>query len=281
MENKKLSINFHITEKCNMKCGYCFAKYSGDACLEHKLSLCQYCKIVDQIKQEGFSKISFAGGEPTIFQRILEFIRYAKESGLTTMLISNGALIDEHFLDQAACILDWISISVDSLVEANNLKIGRVHSGTAMSRDRYTNLTKKIKQRGMRLKINTVVSSVNKDEDFTDFINLAAPERWKVLKVLQIENANKEQSRPFLVSEDEFQSFVTRHSSVKTKLVAENNSDMVDSYVMVDPQGRLYSNSGQKHRYSEPLYDYPLKKALKEGGFDLRKFLNRNGSYEW
>ena len=47
-----------------------------------------------------------------------------------------------------------------------------------------------LKQRGIRLKINTVVSRSNCEEDLTGFIARARPERWKLLQVLPVGGQN-------------------------------------------------------------------------------------------
>jgi radical S-adenosyl methionine domain-containing protein 2 len=264
-----------------MCCQYCFAKYSGENCREQTLSLYQYCRIIEQIAQEGFSKISFAGGEPLLHPMLPELIRFTKQLGITTMLVTNGSLLNPEFLQKMQGLLDWVSISVDSLSSDTNLKIGRVLKGSGMTEEQYRQRIEWVKQSGMRLKINTVVSSANRDENFTRFINDAAPERWKVFQVLPIENANRGAVDRFLISPDEFSRFLNNNGTVKSPLIPESNSDMIDSYVMIDPQGRLYSNTDNIHRYSDPVYRCPLKQALKEAGFMIEKFIRRGVAYVW
>lgn len=281
MREQPLSINFHLTERCNMCCRYCFAKYSGENCREQTLSLYQYCRIIEQIAKEGFSKISFAGGEPLLHPMLPELIRFTKQLGITTMLVTNGSLLNPEFLQRMQGLLDWVSISVDSLSSDTNLNIGRVFKGAGMTEEQYRQRIEWVKEAGMRLKINTVVSSANRNERFVPFINDAAPERWKVFQVLPIENANRGAVDRFLISPDEFSRFLNNNGTVKSPLIPESNSDMIDSYVMIDPQGRLYSNTDNIHRYSDPVYRCPLKQSLKEAGFMIEKFIRRGGAYVW
>ena len=281
MNKKPLSINFHLTERCNMHCQYCFAKYGCENFKEQTLSLYQYYKIIEQIAKEGFSKISFAGGEPLLHPMLPELIRFTKQLGITTMLVTNGALLTPEFLQGMGGSLDWVSISMDSLCTETNLKIGRVFRGTGMTEEQYRQRVEWVKQAGMRLKINTVVSSVNKNENFVPFINDAAPERWKVFQVLPIENANRGRVDAFLIGRDDFKRFLENNGKVSACVVPESNGDMIDSYVMIDPQGRLYSNTDNLLSYSEPIYRFPLKRALQDAGFLLDKFLRRGGAYAW
>lgn len=278
---KKLSINFHITEKCNMSCKYCFAKYSEQTCKEKSLSLSQYRKIIKQISVQGFSKISFAGGEPLLHPLLPELISYAKELGLTTMLVTNGSLLTESFIERVSDVLDWISISIDSLEEQANLKIGRILKGRGMNEKAYRDKIALIHKSNMRFKINTVVSSANAEEYFADFINEIAPERWKIFQALPIDGVNIKRASHLFINREIFQSFVNRNKHVDTRMVAEDNNDMIDSYVMIDPYGRLYGNSDNIMSYSKPLYEYSLEKALHEQGFSHEKFLKRDGVYDW
>ncbi|MEO0472453.1 MAG: radical SAM protein, partial [Bacteroidota bacterium] len=63
------SVNFHLWEPCNMRCGFCFATFQdvkrtilpkGHLPKEDALN------VVQAIAKAGFEKITFAGGEPTL-----------------------------------------------------------------------------------------------------------------------------------------------------------------------------------------------------------------------
>jgi radical S-adenosyl methionine domain-containing protein 2 len=43
---------------------------------------------------------------------------------------------------------------------------------------------------GFKLKLNTVVSEPNKDDDMTELIKRLRPDRWKVFKVLPVAGQN-------------------------------------------------------------------------------------------
>jgi radical S-adenosyl methionine domain-containing protein 2 len=44
------------------------------------------------------------------------------------------------------------------------------------------------------------------------------------------------------VSDVEFNSFIDRHFALKDVMCVEDNSDMTESYIMVDPYGRFFQN---------------------------------------
>ena len=104
------AINFHLLQACNMRCGHCFA-----ASLHTRhLPLDEAGEIVRLLSQEGFKKINFAGGEPMLYPELDSLIREAKESGMTTSIITNGTKITDIWLDAMSGYLDWVALSIDS-----------------------------------------------------------------------------------------------------------------------------------------------------------------------
>ena len=70
------------------------------------------------------------------------------------------------------------------------------------------------------------------------------------------------------------------HIDVKT-IVPESNDDIKGSYVMVDPAGRFFDNAQGTHNYSKPILEVGVKEAIKTMDYDLSKFLERGGVYNW
>jgi radical S-adenosyl methionine domain-containing protein 2 len=109
---------------------------------------------------------------------------------------------------------------------------------------------------GVRLKINTVVTALNCDEDMGVLLRDLRPERWKVFQVLRVEGQNDGRVEPLLVPRERFEAFVARHAALGAEgiaVVAEDNDAMEDSYVMIDPLGRFYGNHGGRHVVSAPI----------------------------
>jgi radical S-adenosyl methionine domain-containing protein 2 len=284
MTNFISSVNFHLWEPCNMRCGFCFAKFQdvkSNILPRGHLTKNEAIKIVSRLAEFGFKKITFAGGEPTLCPWLSELIRTANKSGMTTMIVSNGTLLNNEFLERNKNILDWISISIDSLDKATNLKSGRAITGrkALLSKD-YMKIVDNVLHFGYRLKINTVVNRNNFNENMNDFIQYAKPERWKVLQALSVEGQNDEYIDNLTVSKEEFMLFVQKHKANKC-LVAETDKQMVNSYVMIDPAGRFFNNETGKHIYSREILVTGVDNAFNEMNYDFSKFENRKGLYNW
>ncbi len=135
-------------------------------------------------------------------------------------------------------------------------------------------------QYGYGLKINTVVNSVNYKEKLTEFIKYAKPERWKVLQVLPIVGQNDTNIDEFKITTSEFNYFLEIHQQFKN-MIPESNNAIKGSYVMVDPAGRFFDNAQGTHIYSKPILEVDIQEAIKTMDYNLDKFKERGGIYNW
>lgn len=281
------AVNFHLWEPCNMRCKFCFATFQDvkqSILPKGHLPREQAVQVVQQLADFGFQKITFAGGEPTICKWLPDLIATAKDSGMTTMIVSNGSRLTDEFLDVNRNKLDWIAISIDSLNAATNLTTGRAIAGNRpLQLDYYKSIADKVKQFGYGLKINTVVNRKNFHENMIEFILYAKPKRWKVLQVLPIVGQNDNKIDDFKISVSEFQFFIDNHSDLQniTNIVPETNSQIKGSYAMVDPAGRFFDNETGTHNYSRQILEVGVETAIQEVNYDLPKFVSRGGQYDW
>jgi len=278
------SVNFHLWEPCNMRCKFCFATFQdvkNTILPKGHLPQAEAIEVVRQLAKVGFEKITFAGGEPTLCPWLSDLIEVAKLEGMTTMIVTNGTRLTDDFLHKNCHHLDWIAISIDSLNAATNLATGRAIVGKkVLDESDYQRLIEKAHHYDFGLKINTVITRLNYQEDMTDFILSSGAKRWKVLQVLPISGQNDACIQDFQITCEQFNSFINRHKTVDF-IVPESNTAMKGSYVMVDPAGRFFENSKGKHRYSQPILKVGVFEALQSLEYDFQKFINRGGIYEW
>jgi radical S-adenosyl methionine domain-containing protein 2 len=272
-----ISINLHLTEICNMKCEACFAKYPEG----HRLRKDGWLDCLHAIDRDtrsiGSRKINFAGGEPTLLPYLGTLIIEAKRLGFTTGIVTNGRTIDEAFLGRCAGSLDTIGISVDSVHPETNLSLGRYVEGAAWGIDEYLGVIKKVRAWGYKLKINTVVSALNCNEDFSDFIAAATPERWKVMQCLIVKGQNDRVAR-LAVKYHEFREFLSRHRAAQN-LVIEDSESMRGSYVMVDPRGLPYGNANGIAVFGKRIQSAGLLAQLNRLGYSVEKARERGADF--
>ena len=277
------ALNYHLWRPCNMRCRYCFAGFAeckaDSVCRDEELARCY--RVIDQAVTVGIRKITFSGGEPLLCPWLYEAVAESKRRGLTTMVVSNGSRIDHAWLEKFAGVLDWIGVSVDSLLPAMNQEIGRCAVGHApFSGEDYARLCHRIGAAGIRVKINTVVSAFNWREDFSALLEQVGPERWKVFQVLEILGQNEAHFQDCRVSGHQYQEFLARHAHFPG-LVPEDNAAMTGSYLMINPEGCFFDDTLGRHRTSEPVWQVGWQAARAQIELSDSKFRARGGVWTW
>lgn len=281
------AMNFHVWQPCNMRCRYCFAEFADatQRLRNDKRKLRERAlAIVRAAADAGIDKITFVGGEPLLCPWLTELLKFSTELGMVTMVVSNGSRMDGAWITRHAHWLRWAGVSIDSLNPSVNRQIGRnVGSSFVPNAKFYSELLLALSANGVRTKVNTVVSALNWQEDFADFLLYARPERWKVLQALHVHGENDEAFPDLACTTKQFDYFVERHLALASKMMiaAEDNEAMTGSYLMVDPLGRFFSNIGGRHSYSAPIWEVGWNEALSTIQASEQKFITRGGHYNW
>jgi len=228
-----------------------------------------------RLREAGAEKLNFAGGEPTLHPDIGALLDEARRLGFVTSLITNGACLD-HLLDDHADAIDWVGISVDSGDETTQAALGRGIGGHVAGSLKHA---ARVRELDIGLKLNTVVTALNWQEDMHELVQAIAPARWKVFQVLAIKGQNDGDVEPLLISKAQFGAFVERHA--KLNPVAEDNAAMTDSYAMIDPLGRFFGNHAGRYVYSRPILEVGVEDALAEVDFEVQRLVARGGLYVW
>lgn len=241
MENTIDVINYHITERCNYNCNHCFAKYR----ITQECSLEEAKKIIDNIAKYFEAnnirgRINLAGGEPLLVEYIDDLIDYIHKLGIKVSMVTNGSLLTIELIKKYANTVETIAISIDSLSASTNLKIGRaINNKETLNVEKIKQLFALIKNCGIKSKINIVVTKLNVNENFNDFINAVKPDRLKILQMLIIDDVN-ESARGLQVSNTEFDAFCNR---LDYEFVKESANDIENSYVMINPEGMMINSN--------------------------------------
>lgn len=233
-------------------------------------------QILRKLSNIGTEKITFTGGEPLLHPHLGDSLFESKRLGLTTMIVSNGSLIKQEFLEKNHTFIDWIGLSLDSSNERTEFSLGRGFGNHVEIIEQKVELIKKF---GIKLKINTVVTSSNWFEDMGEIIVKLKPDRWKVFQILKIKGENDIEAERLFITAKQFMSFVRNHIGLNP--IYEPNELFQGSYLMLDPLGRFFQNSKGHITYSQSILDVKPMEALTEVGWDRLKFLKRGGIYDW
>lgn len=269
------SVNWHITNRCNYACSFCFAQNIG----KHEVSFEDGKIILKKLSDSGIEKINFAGGEPLLHPRLPDYCKEAKNLGMTVSVTTNGSHLNQHMVSHLSGSVDWIAISVDSCLDTVEASMGR---GKGEHVTNALNVARLVHKAGIHLKVNTTVTSLTWQENMHPLIQMMNPDRWKVMQMLVINGENDTSSIGLGVSCAQFREFAERHRSICLRSgmypVFESVDDMEGSYFMITPDGQVMSNVGRH------ISRYDLDNILEHGvdkWVDSGKYLDRGGIYDW
>ena len=268
-------VNYHVTNRCNFHCSYCFAKFK-----EPEASFTDAKTVVDNIasnfRECGITdgRINFAGGEPLLYRHLDELIDYAHSIGVLVSVISNGFLLTEERIERWKGKVSCIGISVDSLRDNTNRSIGRCCEEKTLDLKRLVSLSQKMRECSIELKVNTVVSKRNLDEDLTALYLSLKPDRIKLLQMHLIRGVN-DKAESDRITEEEFKTFCSRYQSLSPEPVCESEGSMENSYLMVNPAGEFQLNNGGRYETFGRLKTTPFSEILKNAPMDSDKFNSR------
>lgn len=273
MKNTINVINYHITGRCNYNCKHCFAKYRNT----QECSFEDAKKIVDNIgnyfKANNIQgRINLAGGEPLLVDYIDDLIDYIHKLGIKVSIVTNGSLLTIERIKKYANAntVETIALSIDSLSPSSNLTIGRATSNNAtLNEENIKILAAVIKNCKIKLKINTVVTKYNIDENFNEIINAVKPDRLKIFQMLVIDNVN-ESAKALQISDAKFNEFCSRIDY--PEIIKEYANDMQNSYVMINPEGKMINSN---YEVVGSCLDGDFESLMKNNNIDCKKFNKR------
>jgi radical S-adenosyl methionine domain-containing protein 2 len=157
LEVVPVSVNYFPHRQCNYACSFCFHTAKNLT----KLPLDEAKKALRMLADSGMKKLNISGGEPFLTPDYIgEIFKFCKlDLGLESCsVVNNGSKVTEKWLDTYGEYLDVMAISCDSFDEETNIKQGRTENGRAGHVNRVFQVTQWCKDRGIKVKINTVVT---------------------------------------------------------------------------------------------------------------------------
>lgn len=115
-----LSLHFHLTNGCNMKCPMCYMVAGKKE--EKELSTDEVINLLETFSAEGGKKVTFTGGEITTRKDLYQIVKCASKN-LRVELLSNGTLWTDQMIEEFSPLIDKIQISIDGYSEATNARV--------------------------------------------------------------------------------------------------------------------------------------------------------------
>lgn len=270
------SVSLFLLRECNAHCRFCYATFRD---VSGRLPTADWVRILFLLAEAGAQKVTFVGGEPTLHPDLAHLVRVASGLGLTTTVVTNGARLPQ-LLRGVKNHLHWVGLDLDSADPATEVALGRGDAGYV---NRVLQHAALCREHGIKVKLNTVVTRLSWQEDMSEIVRTIRPDRWKAFQVLPSRGQNDGKVEDLLISDAQFAAWVGRHAHLDDEGLApvvETNDLMRDSYALVDPIGRFFSNN-DGHTYGPAILEVGVETAWASVAFDEEKFLRRGGKYAW
>ncbi|KAH3745341.1 IFN-inducible and antiviral protein [Pelomyxa schiedti] len=267
------SVNFHFLRACNYACIFCFHTATREPTSPLSLTQCQ--RGIQKLYDAGTRKINFAGGEP--------FLRPDQLGAMCKFAHGLPARYGPY--------VDVLGLSIDSFRDPTNQALGRAEispTGARNHRQGVIAAAQICKELGIKVKLNTVVCSLNHDENMADEIAQINPCRWKVFKVLVLENERcASNAAAVAITDDQFRAFVARNSPrpgddgsvTGVAPIVEDNGTMQNSYVILDERMRFLDCSLGQKVPGPSILDVGVTDAFRAVKFDVHSFERRDGNW--
>jgi len=130
-------------------------------------------KIIDDIKDFKPAVVLHHSGESLLNQKLYDFIRYAKQQGLTVSMTTNGTLLRRDNFEILNMGIDSVSISLAGVDEEDYRKVRPESNFQALINDIASFAAEKVKRKSNTIiRINVILTKDNKNKitQFKKFI---------------------------------------------------------------------------------------------------------------
>lgn len=203
MQEDMFSIQWHITNKCNLRCSHCYQEnYENEPTLEDLIQI--YDKIENFLKKENYyADIALTGGEPLVSPNLNPLLEYlnTKEKVKKLMILTNGTLVNESKVRNYSNLgVDLVQISLDGGTQEIHESIRGKGSF-----ERALDGIKKFKTGGVSVQVQMVVhkNNVNSVENLIQLCNLYNVDRLLITRLVLEGNA-KSNLGSVVLSQDEY-----------------------------------------------------------------------------
>jgi MoaA/NifB/PqqE/SkfB family radical SAM enzyme len=87
--DRPLMVNFVVTRRCNLSCGYCHEYDHTSAPVPFET----LCARIDHLARLGVVLVAFTGGEALLHPRLADLVAHARARGMSASIMTNGFLL--------------------------------------------------------------------------------------------------------------------------------------------------------------------------------------------
>ena len=119
-----ITVSFHITNKCNLRCTYCYSNINNrfeDNLEDFKTQ--ELMGYIKEMRELGTRWVILLGGEPLMRNDIGELVDFIKNENILCEIVTNGVLIPHKIMDIKKA--DLLCVSLDGPKNLNDVVRGK------------------------------------------------------------------------------------------------------------------------------------------------------------
>lgn len=154
--------SIELTFRCNLRCAHCYAAYGRHGIVgQRELTAPEIDAILGQAADEGCLWLLLTGGEPLVRPDFPDIYTGAKRRGYLLTLFTNGTLITPQIADLLA---EWRPFAVEITLYGSSQQTYERVTGVAGSHARCMRGIELLLERGLPLKLKTILLTINQHE---------------------------------------------------------------------------------------------------------------------
>lgn len=115
--SKPRLVGVNLTDRCNQRCIYCEIGTSPLSTGKNAIQIDDMTWIIDQMAEHRIKRLALFGGEPFLFEGIVDIIRYAGKKNIRSSVTTNGMTAHKLTGEEIKILKEYkteINVSIDS-----------------------------------------------------------------------------------------------------------------------------------------------------------------------
>jgi len=258
--SKPSMVTVNLTNRCDQQCIYCEIGRDNPAPVKDALTINDLTWIIDQMAENKIRKIALCGGEPLLFDGIIDVVTYAGKKNIRCSITTNGMTahkLNESELNILKECKTEINISIDSFQDS----IQSYTRGTHAALPNVLKSIQKLSEKRIPVTVLTAISKYN----YHDLFNFLTNAYEKGIKQVLFQP-------------------IIYYSNYPDRPTIDNKSQLnvsVDKLDILMSELRKILRFERKHKIKTNVYrilpwiEYYLKTAATQNGWFFNDVLNK------
>lgn len=183
-------VSMMVTRQCQLRCRFCSQEDATNQCIDFTLAK----RILQELSEYGIMQISYTGGEPLLYDSLVELAEYGASLGFVQSVITNGIAINRFVDSKMFDYISMVGVSLHGKPETHDQITGVVGSHKTVLDNLYCIRDKYPK---IKISINFTYCNLNNRPDELDAVVQLAKKIDMSINVARINQQGRAKTQNF------------------------------------------------------------------------------------